>query len=82
MDDSALRDKAREVVLTGNIPARRPDRIWGGPGGGAECLICNAPVTHDQVEFEVEFVRGEETVTHHLHVDCFTAWEGECEERS
>ena len=31
-DESIPRAKAREVVRTGKMPSRRPDRIVGGPG--------------------------------------------------
>jgi hypothetical protein len=35
-DESILRAKAREVVPTGKMPSRRPDRILGGPGVGGD----------------------------------------------
>jgi hypothetical protein len=73
----SIRDKAREVVRTGKLPTRRPDRVWGGRGDGAECSICNARVKHDELEFELEFIWGEDERTHHMHLDCFAAWERE-----
>ena len=33
-DEQILREKAREAVRSGKLPARRPDRTWGGPGLG------------------------------------------------
>lgn len=75
----SIREKAREVVLTGKLPPRPPERVWGGPGGGAACSICNVPVRRDEVEFELEFFRAGEISTHHLHAECFTAWECERE---
>ena len=54
-EESALRARAREVIRTGKLPNRRPDRTWGGPGIGAPCSICGEPVTKDQLEFEVQF---------------------------
>lgn len=77
MDADSIRDKAHEVLITGKLPARVPDRSWGGPGSGEKCSICKAPVPHDEVEFELEFVRAEGVTTHHIHVACFTAWECE-----
>src|SRR5205085_1254775 len=38
MDEESLREKARVVVRNGKLPRRRPDRTWGGPGVGAQCL--------------------------------------------
>ena len=40
-----------------NLPNRRPDRTWGGPGVGAACAVCALPVNPDQMEFEIEFAR-------------------------
>jgi integrase len=38
-DEAILREKARDAVRSGKLPARRPDRTWGGPGVGAPCTI-------------------------------------------
>ena len=79
-DEPILRAKAREAVRQGKLPARRPDRTWGGPGVGAPCTICELPVTKDQMEFEIEFshdgaVPGLDKF--HVHIRCFAAWEFE-----
>jgi hypothetical protein len=34
-DEPRLREQAREAIEKGKLPARRPDRAWGGPGVGA-----------------------------------------------
>src|SRR5437016_2529766 len=34
-DEPRRRQKAREVIKNGKLPARSPDRTWGGPGIGA-----------------------------------------------
>jgi hypothetical protein len=49
-EESALRAKAREVIRTGKLPNRRPDRTWGGAGIGAPCTVCGEPVTKDQLD--------------------------------
>lgn len=72
-----LREKAREVIQAGKLPNRRPDRTWGGPGAGACCTICNAPLKQDEVELEIEFARGVNHAAvdkYHVHVRCFAAW--------
>ena len=38
-DESLLRADAREVVRTGKMPSRRPDRPWGGPGVGGDNVM-------------------------------------------
>jgi hypothetical protein len=77
MEGSPLSEKVREALRTGKLPLRRPDRVWGGRGGGGVCSICHAPLKPDAVEFELEFIWASEVSTHHLHVDCFTEWERE-----
>jgi hypothetical protein len=77
-EESDLRATAREVIRTGKLPNRRPDRTWGGPGVGASCTICGEPVTTEQLEFEIQFaVDGDEPGLDkfHVHVRCFAAWE-------
>lgn len=81
-DEPILREKAREAIRNGKIPARRPDRTWGGPGVGVPCTICELPVTRDQMEFEIQFERAGAghalgLDNFHVHVRCFAAWEFE-----
>jgi hypothetical protein len=79
-DERTLHEKAREVIQAGKLPNRRPDRTWGGPGVGADCAICRAPVTRDEFEFEIEFARGgldSGLDKYHVHIRCFGAWEFE-----
>ena len=79
-EEQALRAKARDVLDTGKLPNRRPDRVWGEPGAGAPCTVCDLPVPHDQVEFELEFARAGDDPgldKHHVHIRCFAAWESE-----
>jgi len=54
--------------------------MWGGPGIGLPCAVCDLPVKTDEPEFEIEFASaGDPTTTEavHFHVRCFTAWEFE-----
>ncbi len=77
-DESILRERAREVIRTGKLPSRRPDRMWGGPGADAHCAVCGTTVPRAQVEFEIEFFEnGDESKVdkYHVHVRCFSVWE-------
>jgi hypothetical protein len=79
-DEEILREKARTVVRSGKLPARRPDRTWGGPGVGAQCAVCDLPVTKDELEFEIQFARDGDSPgldKFHVHIRCFAAWEFE-----
>jgi hypothetical protein len=88
MDASILREKAREAVQNGKLPARSPDRITGGPGCGEACALCGQTVQRSRMELEPEFRQdGEipaasreleaEVHKYHLHPRCFAAWECE-----
>jgi hypothetical protein len=76
--NGSLGEKMREVIKSGKLPDRRPDRTWAGPGVGADCTICGAPVTHEEMEFRIEFVKDGDapgTDKYHVHIRCFAAWE-------
>jgi hypothetical protein len=84
-DESLLRDKARDAVQKGKMPPRKPGRMWGGPGVGVSCAVCELPVTKDQLEIEFEFAHdgnGPELDRFRVHVRCFAAWEFELKEAS
>jgi hypothetical protein len=80
-DEGVLREKARMAVQTGKLPARRPDRVWGGPGVDAACEVCGLPVKRDEMAFEIQFARdgdgGGDLDKFHVHIRCFAAWEFE-----
>jgi hypothetical protein len=79
-DEAILREKARDIVRQGKLPARTPDRTWGGPGVGAECTICGEPVGKKEMEFEIQFARDGDNPgldKFHVHIRCFAAWEFE-----
>jgi hypothetical protein len=81
-DEADLRNKAREVVRQGKLPARPPNRVWGGPGVDAPCAVCELPVGKNEMELEVQFARdghggGGDLDKFHLHRRCFAAWEFE-----
>lgn len=79
-DESTLREKARKAIQGGTLPNCPPDRMWGGPGAGANCAICQEFVKRDELEVEFEFARDGDDPrfnTYHAHVRCFGAWEFE-----
>ncbi len=79
-DEPRLREQTRATAQTGKLPARAPDRTWGGPGVGAACAVCEKPVTKDELEFEIEFARDGDNPgldKFHVHIRCFAAWEFE-----
>jgi hypothetical protein len=76
--ESVLHAKAREAILSGQLPAKGPDRtILSGAGSGAACSVCGESVEREQIGLEVEFKRHEPG-KYSLHTRCFSAWEREC----
>jgi hypothetical protein len=83
-DENTLRQKARDAIRAGRLPARAPLHAWAGKGEGATCAVCGLPLTPDDVEFELEFAEVADSgpdpgamVTRNLHARCFAAWEFE-----
>jgi len=78
MSEARLRDIARLFLRSGRLPSTAPRRIWGGPGVGIECRLCELPVTAAQQETQVEIVedQGMPDVLRvfHFHLRCFAAW--------
>ena len=76
-DESVLRAWAREAMKAGNLPDRRPERMWGGPGSGESCAVCGKAVDKEDVELELQFTSGEGAgaANCHVHGRCFAAWE-------
>jgi hypothetical protein len=77
-DDNALRDEARRRAEEGQIPCRSPERVWAGPGAGFDCSLCGRPITHAQVEYELQFSVFPKLVTCRFHRECHEAWEEVC----
>lgn len=78
IDDSGLRDKARRVIESGEMPNRYPDRLWGGAGTGIDCAVCGSPTRPDEVEFEIEFFRDSTARdAFYVHGRCLAAWDVE-----
>jgi len=79
-DELRLREQAKAAIQNGKIPARAPDRTWGGPGVGAPCSVCEKPITKQELELEIQFARDGDLPgldKYHVHIRCFAAWEFE-----
>jgi hypothetical protein len=80
-DEAILREKARAAIESGKLPRRAPDRTRGGAGVvRTDCAVCATPITHGQMEFEIQFERDDgdpDVDTFHVHFRCFAAWEFE-----
>ena len=54
-DEPILREKAREAILSGRLPAARPSRTVYGHSAGATCTVCGYAVRHGEMHYELEF---------------------------
>jgi hypothetical protein len=71
------RESVREASAGSQLPARHPDRMWGGPSAGGGCGLCDQPVLPGELELELEFDRNggaAEPDQFRVHVRCFSAW--------
>ncbi|HEY8515076.1 MAG TPA: hypothetical protein VIS07_06170 [Candidatus Binatia bacterium] len=75
-NDAELRAAVRQAVEAGRLPDRRPDRTWGGRGGGDRCAICTSLVRREEAELELEFVQPDGRLdVYAVHARCFALWE-------
>lgn len=77
-EENILRERAREAIRSGKLPARRPDRTLGGPGSQVHCAVCGELILRNQLELELEFKRhgvNPGLDSYHIHPRCFAAWQ-------
>lgn len=76
-NETQLRGLAHQQLVSGQLPNVASRRVWGGPGLGIACSMCELPVRTDETEMRVRFTRDHIPVFEalHLHARCFAAWE-------
>ena len=57
------------------LQRRPPIELWGGPGSGRRCTICERPILAEDLEFELEVPDVPRSVRPVLHVRCLAAWD-------
>jgi len=73
-DSGALRARARERIEQGRLPRAKAFRTWGGRGSGLRCDLCEAAITTEEPEFELQLdltPSGEPVRFHRL---CHALW--------
>jgi hypothetical protein len=71
--DTLLHDVS-DVLLRRGLPGGRFIRLWGGMGSKSQCEACGRIIGSSEVEFESEFRRGAESLTLHVHRQCWESW--------
>jgi len=75
IDESALRERAKQLLATGRLPSSDPASSWAGSGRGERCCICQVLVRPDQIGFDLGFRMPQWEVELHMHSRCRIAWE-------
>jgi len=75
MEEERLRRQAQERIRQGRLPGHAPLRTWGGPGAGFPCNLCDLPITHGEIEFELQFGANPNPISVRFHSLCHAAWE-------
>ena len=72
---STLREQVRRKLIDAELPRHEPVRTWAGPGAGQRCAACDQPIPVSEIEYELQFADGIDTLR--FHRDCHAAWETE-----
>ena len=78
-DEASLRDAARRAIVAGRLPHEQWAHLWGQPGDGRPCAVCDAPLRRDQLTVGVQFpqIPTVEAGAFYVHLACFAAWDQE-----
>ena len=71
MNKHELEARIRYKILAGLLPKQQCRMTWYGPGRGATCVVCDRPITTEEVEVECDF-HGAGTMSFHL--ECYELW--------
>lgn len=75
--EKELRPIARKRLATGRLP-RLAILRFGGFGAGAPCALCDKPIQHEEIEYEVKPI-GAAVQILRFHRACHSAWQLECD---
>jgi hypothetical protein len=75
IDETSLRERARQLLLAGRLPSSDPATSWAGSGRGERCCVCQVLVRPDQIGFDLAFRMPQREVELHMHSRCRIAWD-------
>jgi hypothetical protein len=79
LPDGELRSRVRQRINDGRLPMAFITLINAGFGVGQACPVCDRPVTHDKVAYEIVDPRNANRLT--FHFACHVFWQCECARR-
>ena len=62
------------------LPVVLADKVSAGYGSGSKCNGCDQPITHTQIEYDVQN-SGTYAARLILHLRCYVLWQSECVRR-
>jgi len=75
IEETALRERAKQLLVTGRLPASDPATSGAGSGRDEPCCVCQVLVRPDQIGFDLAFRMPQREVELHMHSRCRIAWE-------
>jgi hypothetical protein len=76
--EAELRLIARRRIEQGQLPSKAPSQMWAGHGTGQRCALCDEPIQHGEIEWEVEEEGQGACRVFPFHSRCQAVWEMEC----
>ena len=76
--EAELRPLARARIAQGLLPCTTLNKMWGGPGSGQPCALCDKPVSSNEMEYEIEASVDGGVRSLRFHVVCEAIWQLEC----
>ena len=73
MDDAQVRERVRELLVAGRLPADDPIKLWAGPSMAKTCSCCGETIS-TATEYELDFSG---TLTILFHPRCYAIWNEE-----
>jgi hypothetical protein len=67
MEEPPLRLLIRTKLTDGRLQQRAIPRVWGGPGNGETCAVCEESIEGQSDEDQAVY----------FHVRCFSMWSSE-----
>jgi hypothetical protein len=75
MHNTALDDRVRQLLASGQLPRDAATKVIAGYGDGSPCAVCKRTMRAADVIYELIYGKGEEAESRVMHFECFAAWD-------
>jgi hypothetical protein len=73
LDDAQVRERVRQLLTSGRLPAEDPVKLWAGPSMAKPCFCCVETIS-TATEYELDF---RDTPGILFHPRCYAIWNEE-----